>query len=161
MSRKQGLRWLQILLPWNYMLQTAMGLPCTDAWIVMKLRFIGSVSMARPKNHQIHLRASQQCCLLQGMQHTSTLEAMIFIWALQVLSGLGLPKYMESNPMYEFASSDLCCNAHFVRTERCIRAFIKASLKSDILSTQIELALKLLLQKLRHLYSYKRCNQIC
>jgi hypothetical protein len=50
------------------------------------------------------------------------------------------PKFMESNPMYEFASLDLCCDAHFVRTERCIRASTEASPESDILSTQIELA---------------------
>jgi hypothetical protein len=77
--------------------------------------------------------------LLQGMQHTPTPEAMIFIWALQVLSGLGHPKYMESNPMYEFASLDICCNAHFVRTERCI---VRASTEAFY-----QRALKLLLQK--------------
>lgn len=47
------------------------------------------------------------------------------------------PEGMKSNPLYEFASIDLCCNAHFQRKERCKRASLDASENN---STEVELA---------------------
>jgi hypothetical protein len=51
------------------------------------------------------------------------------------------PVYMENNPIYEFPSLDLCCQAHFKRSERCKRASISApGFESGVFVEEIGLA---------------------
>jgi hypothetical protein len=72
-------------------LPTAMGLPHTDAWIVMKLWFIGLVSMARPKNRQMCLWALMTLTRMDYRMSLSTFMSVTFI----LVSRAPVPRRME------------------------------------------------------------------
>jgi hypothetical protein len=46
---------------------------------------------------------------------------------------------MENNPIFEFGSLDLCCEANYQRKERCIRASLDASPELELNSSKVEL----------------------